>query len=98
MQGQQCQSLRKDYEEKLSVFQAFFTEKIEPDHIINMDEVPLTFNQPLNRTIEQKRVPSVSIKTTVREKASFIMELAVAGAGTKLPWLVICKQKRIPNE
>jgi hypothetical protein len=98
-----CQSLPQDYEEKLAAFRAFCAEKmaahnIEPDHIINMDEVPLTFDLPLNRTVEQTGAHSVSIKTTGHEKASFTAVLAVTGAGTKLPPMLIFKRKTMPKE
>lgn len=78
-----CQSLPKDSEEKLAAFQAFCKEKmttnnIEPDYVINMEEVPLTFDLPLNRAVECKGSSTVSIRTTGHEKSSFIVVLAVS--------------------
>ena len=50
------QLLPKDYQEKLVTFRAYcknkITEKmIHPEHIINMDEIPPTFDIPVNRTV-----------------------------------------------
>ena len=70
------QQLPKDYQEKLATFCAYcknkITEKkIRPEHITNMDEVPLTFDIPVNRTVEKTGTRTVSIRTTGNEKSSF---------------------------
>ena len=39
-----CQQLPPDYEEKVSNFRKFTDAKIAQHNIINMDEVPLTFD------------------------------------------------------
>ena len=54
-----CQQLPPDYKEKITNFGEFTQRKIEeysigPDQIINMDEVPLTFDLPLTRTVIKK--------------------------------------------
>ncbi|XP_041704553.2 zinc finger protein 3 homolog [Coregonus clupeaformis] len=59
------QQLPKDYQEKLVTFRAYckkkITEKkIRPEHITNMDEVPLTFDIPVNRTVEKTGPSTVS--------------------------------------
>ncbi|GAA6100834.1 uncharacterized protein LOC120489360 isoform X1 [Tachysurus ichikawai] len=68
-----CQQLPPEYEEKVSNLCKFIDAKIEehsigPHDIINMDEVPLTFDLPLTRTVNRKGESSVTLKTTGHEK------------------------------
>ena len=63
-----------------------------------MDEVPLTFDMPMNRTVDKKGSSTISIKTTGHEKASFTLVLSVTAAGTKLPPMIIFKRKTQPKE
>lgn len=47
-----------DFQEKLTNFRQFCCKKIEkhsidPDHIINMDEVSLQFDMPMDRTVDK---------------------------------------------
>ena len=97
------QLLPKDYQEKLATFRAYcknkITEKkIHPEHIINMDEVPLTFDIPVNRTVEKRGTSTVSIRTTGNEKSSFTVVRACHANGQKLPPMVIFKRKTLPKE
>ncbi|KAF4800364.1 hypothetical protein TURU_045834 [Turdus rufiventris] len=62
------QQLPADYEEKLSSFWSYCKSKIaekniQPDHIINMDKVALTFDMLLNQTVERTGTSTVSICT-----------------------------------
>ncbi|KAG5263266.1 hypothetical protein AALO_G00262940 [Alosa alosa] len=97
------QQLPKDYKEKLATFRAYcknkITEKkIQPEHITNMDEVPLTFDIPVNRTVETTGTRTVSIRTTGTEKSSLIVVLSCQANGQKLPPMVIFKRKTLPKE
>ena len=97
------QLLPKDYQEKLATFRAYcknkITEKkIHPEHIMNMDEIPLTFDIPVNRTVEKRGTSTVSIRTTGNEKSSFTVVLACHANGQKLPPMVIFKRKTLPKE
>jgi hypothetical protein len=53
-----CQALPTEYQEKMNLFRNFTREKMEdligPNDVINMDEVPLTFDLPLTRTMNKK--------------------------------------------
>jgi hypothetical protein len=40
-----------------------------------LDEVPLTFDIPMNRTVEKKDTSSIAIRTTGHEKSSFTVVL-----------------------
>lgn len=92
------QTLPDDHREKMAAFQAFVADQTKKfnlgsDQIVNMDEVPLTFDIPMNRTIESKGASSVNIRTTGHEKASFTVVLACTASGKKLPPMVIFKRK-----
>ncbi|KAF4093698.1 hypothetical protein AMELA_G00004910 [Ameiurus melas] len=97
------QRLPKDYEEKLAIFRTYcknkITEKkIRPEHITTMDEVPLTFDIPVNRTVQKTGTSTVSIRTTGNEKSSFTVVLGCQANGQKLPPMVIFKRKTLPRE
>lgn len=97
------QQLPQDYQEKLATFRAYcknkITEKkIRPEHIVNMDEVPLTFDIPVNRTVDKTGARTVNVRTTGNEKASFTVVLACQANGQKLPPMVIFKRKTVPKE
>ena len=71
-----CQQLPEDHVVKMASFRNYTAEIIAEhaigvSNIINMDEVPLTFDIPLNRTVSKKGENSVSIKTTGHEKNTF---------------------------
>lgn len=63
-----------------------------------MDEVPLTFDVPSNKTVEAKGAKTVTIKTSGHEKNRYTMVLACTADGNKLPPLVIFKRKTLPKE
>ena len=91
------QQLPGDAAEKVDRFLAFIrAQDTEADHIINMDEVPLTFDLPLTHTVD--RISTVSIKTTGHEETHFTVVLACTASGQKLPPMVIFKRKTIPKE
>ncbi|KAF4804494.1 hypothetical protein TURU_007260 [Turdus rufiventris] len=69
-----------------------------PRCIINMDEVPLTFNMLLTQTVEQTRTSTVPIRTTGKEKTSFTVVLGVWSNGQKLCPMVIFKIKTLPKD
>ena len=92
-----CQQLPPDFVEKLANFRNFVNERIAedligPQDIINMDEVPLTFDLPLTRTVNKKGESSVTLKTTGHEKTHFTCVLGCTGSGKKLPPMVILKE------
>lgn len=97
------QQLPEDYQEKLATFHAYcknnITEKkICPEQIINMDEVPLTFDIPVNRTVDRTGARTVNVRTTGNEKASFTVVLACQANGQKLLPMVIFKRTTVPKE
>lgn len=98
-----CQQLPPDYEEKLALFRTFTQTKIAEhsigaDEIINMDEVPLTYDMPLMRTVNKKGDSSISVKTTGHERTHFTCVLSCTASGLKLPPMVIFKRLTMPKE
>lgn len=98
-----CQKLPDDFQEKMASFQAFVKEKIQdhdvrPSHIVNMDEVPLTFDIPMGRTVAEKGENTISVRTTGHEKSHFTVVLACCADGTKLPPMIIFKRKTMPKD
>lgn len=63
-----------------------------------MDEIPLTFNCPPNKTVHFKGDKTVRNVTTGNEKTSFICVLACAANGQKLKSLLIFKRKTHPKD
>lgn len=63
-----------------------------------MDEVPLTFDLPLTRTVNRKGESSVTLKTTGHEKTHFTCVLSCTASGEKLPPMVIFKRTTVPKE
>ncbi|XP_015228044.1 PREDICTED: uncharacterized protein LOC107083375 isoform X1 [Cyprinodon variegatus] len=58
-----------DYNEKLTSFHSYCSQHIadklfQPSHITNMEEVPLTFDIPVNHTVEKKGTSTVAMHTT----------------------------------
>jgi hypothetical protein len=58
----------------------------------NMGRVSLTFNVPLDRTVDTKGAKLIIIKTSGCEKTHYIATLGCCAEGTKLPLLLIFKQ------
>ena len=64
----------------------------------NMEEVPLTFGVPSNKTVDVKGAKTVMIKTSGNEKTRYTVVLACCADGTKLPPLLIFKRKTLPKD
>lgn len=78
----------KDYKEELAIFRTYFKnkiteKKIRPQHITNIDEVPLTFDIPMDHTVAKTGTSTVS----------FTVVLGCQTNGLKLPPMVIFKRK-----
>ena len=68
-----AQTLSREYERKIIEFHKYVinTRKklcFEMGQLGNMDEVPLTFDAPSNKTVEVKGAKTVMIKTSGNEK------------------------------
>jgi len=64
----------------------------------NMYEVPLTFDDPSNKTVDVKGSKKIMIKTSGNEKKRYTVVLACCADGTKLPPLLIFNRKTLPKD
>lgn len=98
-----AQQLPDNHQHLVDSFVTFTKAKIQEynvqmSNIINMDEVPLTFDIPMGRTVEATNSKTITIKTTGHEKANFTVVLACSADGQKLPPMVIFKKILIPKQ
>lgn len=98
-----CQKLPDDFQQKLHSFREFVLKEIQEHdvaacNIVNMDEVPLTFDIPMGRSVNEKGEKTVTVRTTGHEKSHFTVVLACCADGTKLPPMLIFKRKTVPKD
>ena len=97
-----AQRLPDDHEEKIVQFHRFIINRRKehsyPLHLIaNMDETPLTFDMPPNRTVNNTGEKTIKIRTTGNEKNQVTVVLACCGDGSKIKPMVIFKRKTVPK-
>ena len=68
------------------------------DKILNMDEVHMTLDAPMNRTVNEKGSSTVTITTPGHDKTHFTVVLACTASGNKLKPMVIFKRITKPKE
>jgi len=98
-----AQKLPREYERKIIEFHKYVINMrkklcFEIVQLGNMDEVPLTFDVPLNKTVDVKGAKTIMIKTSGNEKMPYTVVLACCADGTKLPPLLIFKRKTLPKD
>ncbi|KAG8225841.1 hypothetical protein J437_LFUL004770 [Ladona fulva] len=97
-----AQKLPPEYERKIIEFHKYVINLrkmkcFEIGQIGNMDEIPLTFDVPSNKTVDIKGAKTVMIKTSGYEKTRYTVVLACCADGSKLPPLLIFKRKTLPK-
>ena len=97
------QPLPDDWEQKTLDFRHFVLRrklelKVTADNVFNMDEVPMTFDSPNARTVDQTGVNTVPITTTGHEKTHFTVVLCCSESGEKVKPMVIFKRLTMPKE
>ena len=70
----------------------------ETGQLRNLDEVPLTFDVPSNKTVDVKGAKTIVIKTSCNEKTFYTVVVTCCADGTKLPTLLIFKRKVLPKD
>jgi len=96
------QRLPDDWEEKMSSFRDFVANEItarnlSPDDVINMDEVPMSFDIPPTRSVAPVGTKTIGISTTGHERNNFTVVLACTASGVKLKPMVIFKRVTMPR-
>ena len=84
-----AQRLPADHDAKLLEFQQFVIQLhrqhgYDLSQIGNADQTPLTFDLPYERTVAEKGMKTVSIRTTGHEKSHFTVMLACTADGGNL--------------
>lgn len=97
------QKLPQDWEQKMDDFHEFVQKErdqlqLENCDVINMDEVPMSFDIPASRSVADKGVKTVAIDTTGHERTNFTVVLACSASGVKLKPMVIFKRATMPRE
>lgn len=97
------QKLPSDVEEKVQSFHRFMIGErkqmnYELSQIGNMDETPMSFDMPVNRTVDFKGSTSINAKTSGGEKPHFTIVLSCLADGTKLRPAIVFKRKTMPKE
>ncbi|XP_018105792.1 plectin isoform X1 [Xenopus laevis] len=97
------QKLPQDLDEKVKSFQSFITKQRRIHNydlvdIGNMDEIPMTFDLPSNRTVASLGDTTFSPRTTGNEKNNFTVVLSCLADGTKLRPFIIFKRKTLPKK
>ena len=92
------QKVPADYADQLnhfrkSVIAVCKAKNIDPPRIINMDQTMCHFDMPPKRTNTKKEAKTVRIKTTRAKKKGFTVALAAMADGTKLPAVIIFKER-----
>jgi transposase-like protein len=96
------QKMPDELEDKITNFQRFVIDLRKVHHfeisqIGNMDETPMCFDMPGNRTLDKVGNKTVFVRTTGHEKTHFTVVLCCLADGTKLQPMVIFKRKTIPK-
>src|SRR6218665_1265677 len=97
-----AQKLPAVLEEKIDSFHRFVIKhrkqhEYDLSQIGNMDETPMTFDLPSNRTVDSSGAKTILVKTTGHEKTHFTVVLACMADGKKLKPVVIFKRKTLPK-
>ena len=79
-----------EYESKIVSFHKYVLDarkknRFEISQIGNMDEVPLTFDVPSNKTVDVKGAKIITVKTSGHDKTHYTVVLSCCADGTKLP-------------
>lgn len=97
------QKLPKDLDEKVMSFYSFIIKQrrihnYDLGDIGNMDETPMTFDLPSNRTVASFGAKTIFLRTTGNEKKHFTIVLSCLANGTKLRLINIFKRKALPKK
>jgi hypothetical protein len=94
------QQLPQNWEQKLTEFHNFYSRVksgVDLSQVGNMDEVPITFDMPETRTVDEKGKKSIILTTTGAEKCNFTVILCCTADGGKCHPMVIFKRKTMPK-
>ena len=96
-----AQKLPREYETKIIEFHKCVINMrkklcFEIEQLRNVDEVPLTFDVPSNKTVDVKGAKTIMVKTSGNKKTRYSVVTVCCADGTKIPSLLILKRKTLP--
>ncbi len=74
------------------------TNQILLDDVVNMDEVPMTFDIAPTRSVAPTGVKAVAVTAIGHKRNNFTVVLACTGNGAKLKTMIIFKRVTMPRE
>ena len=86
----------KETEEESSHFMALMRQKVagmNPDDVINMDQTPIPYTFPSNRTLEKKGTKTIHVRTSTTDTKRATLAATVTGSGKLLTPFLIFKGK-----
>lgn len=97
-----AQKLPKDLEDKITKFLSYVIRlrkscNFDLTSIGNMDETPVWFDMPSERTVDIRGSKTILVKTTGHEKSRFTVVLTCLANGEKLRPMIIFKRKTMPK-
>jgi len=97
------QKLPDDWEQKTMNFREFVEKEIRTnqillDDVVNMDEVPMTFDIAPTRSVAPTGVKAVAVTAIGHKRNNFTVVLACTGNGAKLKTMIIFKRVTMPRE
>jgi len=83
-----ARKLPREYERKMIEFHKYVINMrknlcFDKGQLWNMDDIPLTFDVPPNKTVDVKGAKAIMIKTSGNEKTRYTVDLACCADGTK---------------
>ena len=92
-----AQKNHQETEEESSHFIALMKQKLagmNPDDVINMDQTPIPFTFPSNRTLEKKGTKTIHVRTSTTDTKRATLAATVTGSGQLLTPFLIFKGKK----
>ena len=86
----------KETEEESSHFVTLMRQKVlgmNPDDVINMDQTPILYTFPSNRTLEKKGSKTIHVQTSTTDTKRATLAATVMGSGKLLTPFLIFKGK-----
>jgi hypothetical protein len=91
-----AQKNHQETEEESSHFLVLMKQKLSgmnPDDVINMDQTPIPFTFPSNRTLEKKGTKTIHVRTSTTDTKRATLAATVTGSGKLLTPFLIFKGK-----
>ena len=86
----------RETQEESSHFLVLMRQKVSamnPDDVLNMDQTPIPFTFPSNRTLEKKGTKTIHVRTSTTDTKRATLAATVTGSGKLLTPFLIFKGK-----